>query len=74
MNAASICSPHAAQSFVLRYESLRQADRILFFPCDAKGRVRIDALSRRDLNDYLFARAVVGFEFAAPRVQCGSPH
>jgi hypothetical protein len=66
-------APTSSQ-FVLRYESLSRSGRALSFPCDAQGSVRIDDLGRREMTDYLFARAVVGVEYAAPQVQCVAPH
>ena len=68
MSASSACPSTDCAPFVLRYQSISNADRVLLFPCDAQGRVHMDDLTRRDLNNYLFARASVGFEFAAPRV------
>jgi hypothetical protein len=61
-------SARTGDSYVLRYRSLCNEDRILFFPCDAMGLVRMDYLSDRQLNNYLFARAMVGVEFDAPQV------
>ena len=59
--------------YELRFESLFQAGRALAFPCDSQGGVTLDALSERALRNYLFARAVVGREFASPIVlRCGA--
>jgi len=55
-------------AFELRFQSRLDADRAIAFPCDAKGRVDMDALSRSALNDYLYARAFVGREFRRPKV------
>ncbi|WP_425258827.1 hypothetical protein ACPOLB_25310 [Rubrivivax sp. RP6-9] len=63
--------PAAAQAptgFLLRFESLFDAGRAFCFPCDAQGRVALDLLSERSRNNYLFARAVVGRDFAQPSV------
>jgi hypothetical protein len=58
--------------YELRFESLFQAGRALAFPCDSHGGVTLDALSERALQNYLFARAVVGREYATPIVlRCG---
>ncbi len=54
--------------FELRFCSLFNAGRAMSFPCDAQGRVDLNALSARGLSNYLFARAVVGREFAFPQV------
>lgn len=67
-------SPDAApeatspQAFDLRFESLFQAGRGLSFPCDAQGHVPLDRLSDRARCNYLFARAMVGRDFATPVV------
>lgn len=55
--------------YELRFDSLFQAGRGLAFPCDAQGGVRMDALSEAARRNYLFARAVVGRDFASPVVQ-----
>lgn len=54
--------------FVLRFDSLRDAGASCSFPCDEAGHVDMDGLAERTLNHYLFARAVIGSEFARPRV------
>jgi hypothetical protein len=61
---------HAAP---LRYEicfkSLFNEGRALTFPCDAQGRVALDDLSERARLNYLYARTVIGREFATPAVR-----
>ena len=57
-----------AQAFELRFGSLTRGGRALAFPCDACGRVDLDALGPRALGDYLYARAMVGREFLRPAV------
>lgn len=58
--------------YELRFESLFNAGRALAFPCDSHGGVTLDALSDRARQNYLFARAVVGREYATPTVmRCG---
>jgi hypothetical protein len=54
--------------FELRYQGLFDPGRGFSFPCDAKGRVELDRLSERARVNYLYARATVGFELAAPIV------
>ncbi|MDP2008501.1 MAG: hypothetical protein Q8K45_22735 [Rubrivivax sp.] len=53
---------------LLRFESLFDPGHGLVFPCDALGHVELDALSDAARCDYLYARAVVGREFALPVV------
>jgi hypothetical protein len=69
MNA--IAASPDVPAFELRFRSLLHADRALAFPCDAAGRVDLDALSERDRCDYYYARTVVGRDFARPAVR---PH
>ncbi|WP_343623126.1 hypothetical protein [Roseateles puraquae] len=59
--------------YELRFESLFQSGRALAFPCDAQGGVRLDALSERARQNYLFARAVVGRDYASPVVLRSGP-
>ncbi|WP_293438936.1 hypothetical protein [Piscinibacter sp.] len=55
--------------YELRFQSLFHEGRALAFPCDAEGHVDLDALSERARGNYLYARAVVGREYATPAVQ-----
>ena len=55
--------------FELRFQSLFNTGRALSFPCDAAGHVNMDALSERQRESYLYARAVVGHEFSMPQKQ-----
>ena len=55
--------------FEIRFQSLFKPGRALSFPCDAQGRVLLDSLSERARDNYFYARAVVGREFAYPSVQ-----
>jgi hypothetical protein len=65
------CCPIAAKRYELRFESLFHPGRALMFPCDERGRVALDDLSERARRNYLYARAVVGREFATPAVVPG---
>ncbi len=58
----------ADTGFEIRFQSLFHEGRALTFPCDAEGHVHMDALSERARQNYLYARAVVGREYAAPAV------
>jgi hypothetical protein len=64
MNPSSLQGPQ----YQIRFQSLYNEGRALTFPCDAQGRVEMDALSEKARMNYLYARAVVGREFAAPAV------
>jgi hypothetical protein len=55
--------------YELRFQPLFDAGRAFAFPCDASGHVDMDALSDKVLNNYLYARTVVGREFLTPSVQ-----
>lgn len=62
----------AASGFEIRFQSLFNEGRALSFPCDAQGHVALDALSERARDNYLYARAVIGREYAMPYVRpCG---
>jgi hypothetical protein len=60
---------NASHRFELRFRSLFNEGRGYAFPCDAQGRVNMDALSPRTLNNYLYARSVIGREVSMPVVQ-----
>ena len=60
--------------YELRFQSLFCEGRALAFPCDAGGRVELDRLSDRARNNYFYARAVVGREFAMPAVCLADLH
>jgi len=61
--------PTSTQQFQLCFRSLFQSGRGFAFPCDPQGRVDMDHLSDRARNNYLFARAMVGRDLAAPAVE-----
>ena len=65
---------HAPTAYELRFRSLFDEGRALAFPCDAHGHVDMDCLSARALTNYLYARSVIGREFAMPAVQHSSLH
>lgn len=54
--------------FELRYRSLFQQGRALAFSCDSAGRIDLDRLSEHARARYLYARALVGRDFALPEV------
>ncbi len=60
--------------YEVRFQSLLEAERALCFPCDSEGHVDMDALSVELKGDYLFARAMVGREFAMPSVRACEAH
>ena len=60
--------------YEIRYTSLFNEGRARAFPCDAAGHVELDALSDRARDNYLYARAVVGREYAAPAVRVCELH
>jgi hypothetical protein len=62
-------SPRTDSPYLLRFESLAHPGRGYAFPCDASGRVDLDALTDTARCNYLYARAVVGREFHMPQVQ-----
>ena len=52
----------------LRFQSLFDSGRAFTFPCDRQGHVDLNSLGDRIRDSYLYARAVVGRELAAPAV------
>ena len=58
----------APVAYELRFQSLFHEGRALAFPCDQGGHVDMDLLSDRARDSYLYARAVVGHEYATPAV------
>jgi hypothetical protein len=55
--------------YELRFQSLFDDGRAFAFPCDATGHVDMDTLSEQALENYLYARAVMGREFSTPAVR-----
>jgi len=55
--------------FVLRFRPLRPKGSSLAFPCNDRGCVDLDALGDGMLRSYLYARAVIGAEYARPSVE-----
>lgn len=53
---------------LLLFQSLGDAEPSCAFPCDPGGHVDMDTLSDAARENYLYARAVIGREFAAPAV------
>ena len=62
-------SPTRKRRYELRFESLFKEGRSYAFPCDADGHVDLDALSETARRNYLFARTMMGRDYAMPKVQ-----
>ena len=60
--------PARDMRYELRFQSLFHEGRGYSFPCDAAGRVDIDALAEKARLNYFYARTVVGREVATPLV------
>jgi hypothetical protein len=56
--------PHV--DFEIHYVCLANDQGDLSFPCDCQGHVELDALSPQAAENYLFARAMVGRDYALP--------
>jgi len=65
---------HASTGYELRFRSLFDEGRAYAFPCDAQGHVDMDSLSERSLNNYLYARSVIGREVSMPAVRPSQLH
>ena len=75
MSTTTMTTPAGAGRYLLWFRPLAPA-RIAprAFRCDAAGRIELDAISDRDRDEYLFARALVGHAFARPAVRAaGAP-
>ena len=59
--------------FEIRFQSLFREGRALAFPCDHDGHVDLDNVSERARNNYFFARAAIGREYAMPVVKASEP-
>ena len=68
MNALQAPTTPRHRCFELRFRSLFHEGRGLAFSCDADGRIDLDRLSDRARQSYLYARALVGRDFAQPEV------
>ncbi|MGJ7506435.1 hypothetical protein [Variovorax sp. GT1P44] len=62
-------SMRTATSFEIRFRSLFHEGRALAFPCDSQGEVDLDAMGEKARSNYLFARDMIGREYAMPFVQ-----
>ena len=65
MDASTVSQP----KHELRFLPLFDAGHAYAFPCDAHGRVDLDALSDSARNDYLFARVFIGRKYRVPIVE-----
>jgi hypothetical protein len=63
---AQSASMPCESEFEVHFRSLLRRGLELIFPCDREGHVDLDALSERAKTNYLFARAMVGREYASP--------
>ncbi|HEY9237972.1 MAG TPA: hypothetical protein VIP10_03945 [Burkholderiaceae bacterium] len=61
-------------TYEIRFQSLFHEGRALSFPCDEQGQVALDTLSDRARDNYLYARAVIGREYAYPMVRPSASH
>jgi hypothetical protein len=59
---------HVTGCYEIRFQSLFKEGRALSFPCDRDGRFDLDHAQPRLRDNYLFARAMMGREYAYPVV------
>jgi hypothetical protein len=64
-----VCPTRPDPSIVLRFVPRASGKPCLAFPCNTAGDVELDLLSHRELNDYLFARALRGRDYEFPVVE-----
>ena len=67
MNTMQASGPEGT-CFELCFQSLVREGCGCAFPCDKDGHVDLDALSGRVRLSYLYARTLIGREFAMPAV------
>ncbi|MEY4751564.1 MAG: hypothetical protein RIQ60_3778 [Pseudomonadota bacterium] len=60
--------PFESARYEIRFQSLFHSGRGVSFPCDAQGRVHLDAMSERARQTYHRAQELVGREYATPAV------
>lgn len=65
---------NSSTAFELRFESLFNAGRALAFPCDARGRVDLGALSVRARENFHLACATTGRDYAMPAIEPRAPN
>jgi len=65
---------HASHAYELRFNPLFADRRSFTFPCDATGHVDMDSLGERALNNYLYARAMMGLVVSWPDVRPSATH
>jgi len=66
---APVVAAEESEHYELRYRPLAEVGCGFAFPCDARGRVKMDEMSERSRANYLYARAVVGYELEWPLVR-----
>jgi hypothetical protein len=65
---ADMQSAGPSSRYEMRFDSLLEQGSGKVFPCDERGLVTLDELSERGRNNYLYARAMRGRQFDAPRI------
>jgi hypothetical protein len=63
-----------AAGFELFFSSFFDGRPGFAFPCDRSGTVNIDDLTERQRLNYLYARSLIGRDFASPSVQPRQVH
>ena len=67
-------SAQAVASYEIRFQSLFKEGRALSFPCDPEGRVDLDQANDRLRSSYMFARSMLGREYAMPVILARDLH
>jgi len=70
----STTSAQTAPSYEIRFQSLFKEGRALSFPCDREGRVNLDHANDRLRSSYMFARSMLGREYAMPVILARDLH
>jgi hypothetical protein len=67
-------SMNTATRYELCFQPLLPDGRGCVFACDCDGHVDMDAMGERSRLNYLYARTVIGREFARPAVRASDLH
>ena len=74
MTQLQAVTAHDAAAYEIRFQSLFHEGRALAFPCDRNGQVDLDSVNERVRSNYLFARAMIGRDYAMPFVMPSQLH
>lgn len=71
---ANAAAATTTAQFLLRFDNIRNPGRAMAFPCAPDGTVNLNDLSGTARNNFHYAKAMVGREFARPKVVFDAAH